>query len=349
MIDHVHTISIVIPAYNAGTSLHFALDSVLHQSYPNWNAIIIDDGSEDDTCEIARDYVNADHRFKLLAQTNTGVSGARNLGLAHVNGDWITFLDADDALGETYLENLMRLAAKNEDTDIVIGGASEVGRQTRLLKNRGELQLRDEKKKDLLFSLVDSELHGDSGYCLAILGCIWAKLYRKDILNGIQFDTRISMREDAAFNLEAFSRARSIALSTHCDYIYRQSNSTTSRSFHPCYDNEAEALLSRFKAIATQEKFPDLVLHLGSLHLYMTWLKLFALHPQNSFSRTEEDELIRQSFFDEKWKNAFEAAPPGELKLPYRLLKHFYTNQNILGVRALKSLNDVRKVALCTP
>ncbi|HAV4804452.1 TPA: glycosyltransferase, partial [Acinetobacter baumannii] len=94
-------ISIIIPAYNASKTICKTLESLIKQNRSDFEVLIIDDGSTDDTYEICRDYINQKENFKLIKQKNKGVSSARNLGLRNASGDYIVFMDADDILSNT--------------------------------------------------------------------------------------------------------------------------------------------------------------------------------------------------------------------------------------------------------
>lgn len=91
-------VSIIIPAYNAGKFLGECLNSVRTQTFPDFECLIVDDGSTDDTAAIACQYIEKDSRFKLLSQSNGGVSKARNLGIDKASGEFVSFVDADDLL-----------------------------------------------------------------------------------------------------------------------------------------------------------------------------------------------------------------------------------------------------------
>jgi len=97
--------SIITPAYRCAGSIGAAIDSVLAQTDPDWELVIVDDGSEDETLAIARSYAERDARITVLSQTNAGTSVARNTAMAASRGRWLVFLDADDELLPTYLEN----------------------------------------------------------------------------------------------------------------------------------------------------------------------------------------------------------------------------------------------------
>jgi len=112
-------VSIVIPAYNAALTLAEALDSVLAQTYPHWEAIIVDDGSTDATPEIAQRYAARDTRIRFFRQPNGGESAARNTGLRYARYDWLAFLDADDWISPLYLERMTEKLQSGSRLDAV--------------------------------------------------------------------------------------------------------------------------------------------------------------------------------------------------------------------------------------
>ena len=113
-------ISIIIPVYNAETTLSDCLDSISAQSYRNWEAICIDDGSNDRSLEILQKYQKNDSRFKVFHQSNNGVSSARNNALRHVakESEWIHFVDSDDFIAPTMYEDIFDAIYKQNDPSI---------------------------------------------------------------------------------------------------------------------------------------------------------------------------------------------------------------------------------------
>ena len=91
-------ISVVVPIYNVERYLHRALESLLSQTYKDWEAILVDDGSTDGSGRIADEYAGRDPRFKVIHKTNGGLSDSRNTGLELVEGEYLIFLDSDDFL-----------------------------------------------------------------------------------------------------------------------------------------------------------------------------------------------------------------------------------------------------------
>ena len=91
-------VSFIVPVYNAGKYLHRCIDSLMQQSFTDFEVLLVDDGSSDDSGKICNDYAAKDERVKVFRKVNGGVSSARNLGLDNASGEYISFVDADDYL-----------------------------------------------------------------------------------------------------------------------------------------------------------------------------------------------------------------------------------------------------------
>ena len=138
-------LSVIIPCYNAQKYLPACLDSLLSQSMRDFEAILIDDGSKDDTARVAMQYASADGRIRVIQQQNTGVSAARNAGLAVAKGEWVLFVDADDLLCEDALNTMLSYA--DDSVDMVVsthetfdesGRSQTVFPETRWMDKAGE-------------------------------------------------------------------------------------------------------------------------------------------------------------------------------------------------------------------
>ncbi|HEY6139044.1 MAG TPA: glycosyltransferase family 2 protein, partial [Thermoanaerobaculia bacterium] len=118
------TVSVIIPAYNYARFLPDAVDSVLAQTWSDWECVIVDDGSTDDTAAVARQYVERDRRVRYVRQENAGLAAARNTGLQNTTGEFVQFLDADDRLAPNKLRLHAEFLGAHPETDVVY---SEVG------------------------------------------------------------------------------------------------------------------------------------------------------------------------------------------------------------------------------
>lgn len=335
-------VSVIIPAYNAKGSISDAIESLKRQTFEGFEAIIVNDGSIDSTEDEASVAIGDDSRFCIHRQPNGGVSSARNLGLEYARGDWVTFLDADDVLAPMFLGGLLGRAAR--DIDIVIAGAKVIGGSKRPMANSRDCVVTGGEIQLLASSVLDGEDNDQIGYCASIAGCICSKIYRRASIDATRFDIRVAMREDALFNLSALCGARNVALSTRMDYIYRTYRSTASVSFHPRFNSEIDAFLEVCQSIWTENGLPVSSYHKGVLSTYMSWLKLYALHRDASFSARERFALVSESLHDERWGSSFEALRDAKLDASYSALRHAYRHGHPMMIAALKYANDLRRL-----
>lgn len=211
-------ISVIIPAYNAQAYLRECLESVLAQSFSDWEAIIVDDGSTDATLSIAREYATLDRRFRVVHTANKGVSSARNVAMDMSEGQWITFLDSDDLLPRRALECYMR--CKDTCADIISGGWSrDVGH-------------REPSRRPIRLSGARKALAGGL-YQTGISTIIGGKLYRREyLLDNIRFEAGMRY-EDLLFFCQVCMQARTVAEIDDTVYVYRDNPSSFINRFTP--------------------------------------------------------------------------------------------------------------------
>jgi len=130
-------VSVIIPCYNQAKFLSDAINSLILQSYDNWECIIVNDGSTDDTYSISQSLVKSDPRVKVVHQNNKGLSEARNSGMRVAGGDFFQFLDADDMLENDKLRMQIEFFHYNPEVDIVFGDARYFTTETPLLRDFG--------------------------------------------------------------------------------------------------------------------------------------------------------------------------------------------------------------------
>ena len=221
-------ITVIIPAHNAGAHLEACLDSVLGQSFTDWELIICDDGSTDDTGKISDRYSESDSRIKVIHKANAGVSAARNSCLDLAEGRYIAFVDADDTLDKDYLDELLNSAEKH--------GADITQCSFCFVNEKGERSA-DPYASDSVYTSGDEIMEAYfSGPVGDIRVSVWAKLFRRDLFDGIRFDTGLRIFEDAYYVYECCRKAGSVCIFSAPLYFYRQHKGSTMGSrMHEIY------------------------------------------------------------------------------------------------------------------
>lgn len=212
-------VSIIVPVYNAAPYLGRCVESLLNQSYTDFELILVDDGSNDSSALICDKYAVKDERVRVFHQPNAGPSAARNRGLDEAIGKWVCFVDADDYVDVNYVTDLVRGA---DDTRAVV------------VQGLIEMNGNGETCKELLLP-SHSYIEGDFGKMLETHnllehGYVVAKLYPLQLLrdNHIRFNVNIQRAEDLVFFLHALSVTKKVCLLSHSGYRYVTSQSSLS-------------------------------------------------------------------------------------------------------------------------
>lgn len=205
-------VSIVIPVYNSAKYLRECIDSVLAQSFSDWEVVAVDDGSPDNSPAILDEYAAKDSRIKVIHKANGGVSAARNDGLAAASGEYVLFADSDDLLLANALEVLIQKIS-SENADVVFGDHFSFQGNDGPEKDRRYIFFNEPfatSDRETIIKIQQTVLYRGfspyyserSGYLLATP---WAKLFRRQLLveNGIRFPLSISLFEDGIFVLRA--------------------------------------------------------------------------------------------------------------------------------------------------
>lgn len=210
MLNDNRLYSIIIPAYNAQETLVRCVDSVLAQSYSNFELIIVNDGSKDNTARIIDEYAAKDSRVIPIHKLNGGVSSARNVGLDRAKGDYVAFVDADDWLAERFLESFNK-----SESDVLIEGYKLFNESDEVINTYTpeNLIVTGENKTAELLEKYIIELYFRTP---------WAKCFKRDLLEKfrIKFDLNIKFGEDTVFFLEAIRFSKNIELIEESNYFY---------------------------------------------------------------------------------------------------------------------------------
>lgn len=205
--------SIIIPVYNVEPYLRDCLDSVLHQTFADWEAVCVNDGSTDHSGEILEDYAANDSRFKVLAKPNGGLSSARNAGMVVAKGDYILFLDSDDWLEPNALETIVK-EVNDEDMLCFSGRRYFEAPQS---FNPADQLVEKAYNSGMEYYNENALQHRDFAFV-----CVVLRAYKRSFLvnNGLVFKEGI-FHEDNLFTPKACFFAKQVKVVNACLYDYR--------------------------------------------------------------------------------------------------------------------------------
>lgn len=231
-------ISIIIPVYNAKDYLRRCLDSILEQTYTDWEALLIDDGSTDGSGNICDEYASKDNRFKVSHRENKGVSAVRNVGLAYASGEYIVFVDSDDFVHKDMLRWQYNML-KDNNADLVITGYEfayddtianiSVNEKVQVLDSEGAI----------------NKILENQQFCSP-----WTKLYKKELFENVKYPEG-EIYEDLMTAFEIFMAAEKIVYQNIPFYNYFQACVSITRS------EFSYSKLDEVKALRKQYEFID--------------------------------------------------------------------------------------------
>lgn len=222
-------LSIIVPVYNADKYIEECIQSILSQTYENFELLLIDDGSTDQSLKICNKFKRIDKRVKVFQKPNGGVSSARNLGLEKSKGDLISFCDADDIIDRKAYEILLDNFKKN-NVDRIVGGYKYLYPDGHCLCCKERLDDGIYFKDNLLPKMIDDGTL--SGF---LFSGVNNSIFKKNIIsnNKIKFNENIKYNEDSLFSFEYLLNSNSIySLQSVPLYFYRQHDlSATKKSY----------------------------------------------------------------------------------------------------------------------
>lgn len=204
-------ISMIVPVHNAAPYLRRCIDSLLAQSFSDYEIVLIDDGSTDGSADICNEYLSKDSRVKVIRQSNKGVSTARNRGMEVANGQYLSFIDADDWVEPDFLAVFVEEIDKRGGiVDCMIQGFIEHENQT--------------KQASYNYYPSAKEIGADL-YRLEenwLISYVWNKLFRKDVIDrwNISYDAQIPIGEDYLFCMAFMGKCTSLTVLPHIGYHY---------------------------------------------------------------------------------------------------------------------------------
>ena len=220
-------VSVVVPIYNAGKKLKKCINSILNQTFVNFELILVNDGSIDNSINICNKYKKKDSRVIVIDKENEGSIATRSRGASHATGNYIMFVDADDYIDPTMIEKMYKDATK-EDIDIIVCNTYKVLGDRAIIKQPNNSCYFKEDKiyegESIKYELAEAYLHGHP-----FPASIHSKLYKKDLIlsSGKYLEKIKFLGDDLYYNLEMFLKAKKVKVISSPLYYYRTGGFTS--------------------------------------------------------------------------------------------------------------------------
>lgn len=316
-------ISVIIPVYNAELYLHRCIDSILKQTYQNFEVILINDGSKDNSRAICNEYVSRNKNIRVIHKENSGASSARNIGIQEANGKYILFVDADDYISEEMLQKLISCAERYQ-SEMVLCEYSIVEKNSIVpvkLNFGACYRSNQEIKRELLSSYYGPYRVG--------IYCLWNKLFKKDIISKykIQFDIGLKRGEDAWFVFQYLKYCKRVDFIAKPYYFYYQNEESI---MHKIYENQYEKWVDMRKRLINENKELKFEIDYSLFYkdfLYKVSMYCRELSKQNKYEQIEK--IISDSFYQDAILFS------EKLPIHIRILNYFVKHRNIKAVLIL--------------
>lgn len=309
MSSNPQLISVIIPCYNAESTLEKCLNSVLNQDYENFEVIIINDGSTDSTSKIIEDFKIKNTRISAYYQSNSGVSKARNFGISKSKGDYICFVDSDDWVERNYCSTLFN-SLQSKDADISMVEAVYEDSNGKVVFDKkvfNEFTFTKERALELL--LEDKELQSHP----------WGKLYKKELFQNISFPENLQAFEDYYTIFKVFNNTIKVARSNDKLYHYIQFDNSLSHNLTP------QRAYHFFLAIMETYKFLNASTSLGNEgKIIKNMIKKLLMVLKRILRNTSKEEMVAEKEEIRKSFQDFFKYPINEIGLEYYLYLRLY-------------------------
>lgn len=270
-------LSIIVPVFNTEKYLRECVDSILAQTFTDFELILVDDGSKDSSLEICKEYEKKDKRVKVIHQENGGPGKARNKGLENATGEWIGFVDSDDWIEKETYETALNIA-KQKNADLV---------QWELAMEYSEKSVLNKCKPDGFFTAEQSGEYYRS--------VVYASIFMRKIIeeNKIHFPIDSSLSEDALFNYQYYLKTKNCYYIGKCFYHFRQNDSSITH-------NVTKAMILGKKKVV--DKISELAEQNGGFG-YVKNIKRNAKLQALTWTKSPDYKLFRELYPEIKYKD----------------------------------------------
>lgn len=248
-------ISVIVPVYNCEKYLRQCIDSILEQTYHDFELLLVNDGATDNSGMLCDEYAKKDNRIRVIHKENGGVSSARNRGIEQSRGNFITFVDSDDFVSTDYLQKMHEIICTGGDIamckfayydDTGVHNANEE------LPDRVYMEEETEEYINFLSRFLT--------FSKNIFGSACRVLWRRGVIAEVRFNPAVRVSEDLLFLLQTLNNASTLICTEHVGYFYRVNAASATKSYKKNYLQSQSTLHQELKLLLEDSKSLDTVL-----------------------------------------------------------------------------------------
>lgn len=306
--------SVIVPVYNAEKYIKQCVDSILNQSYSDFEVILVDDGSPDNCPAICDEYAKKDSRVKVIHKENGGHTSARLAGVTKSNGEYNVFVDSDDFVANDYLQTFA-IGVKNGLADIVCVGNVETDGENQKFcpfnKVEDGFYDREEIEKKIFPMLLENVAGG------SFSSTLWGKAIRKGLILPVlsKIDKRIKIGEDAVCIKSCIYKSKGISVFNNCLYYYRQNPKSIVHVKKPRPWTDIELYVKEIKENINLDEFDF------KAQFYRNVVHILFNVVTSQFNRKEKNSVIvkdiKEKLKNPEYKNAIENCITRDKKLRF--------------------------------
>lgn len=307
-------ISVIVPIYNVELYLRQCVDSLINQTYREFEIVLVDDGSSDGCPNLCDEYAAIDSRIKVIHKKNGGLVSARKAGLDYSTGKYVTFVDGDDWLDLTYIDKCNDIINKYQPDVVSLNAwffATETEVRLSTVGNNYEGVYERQRLENLVYPNI---LYSAPFYNFGIAPSLCTKIIRRELLEQYMSNVpeNIRMGEDLVVSLPCILKANTVYFSNTCGYYYRQNPTSITHTFDPMAPERVDSLIrtleKELKCYGNEYHMQD------QIAMYAVYITEFTIVSLIKGSRDLKKDLCRLEIL---WNNA--TVKRGEkLKLPFR-------------------------------
>lgn len=292
--------SIIVPCYNTKIEYFIqCVNSIINQTYDNFEVIIVDDGSTEENVRIYQETIEKDKRFTVISQKNQGVSVSRNRGIEESKGDYIIFIDSDDYVQCDMLEkinNIISSYENNELCDLVIFEHMEWNNK---IKEMYIKVLDEEDKINIIQQLMDENNWLSCGGELNHFGSVWNKCYRKSFIvqNKIELESGIRYCEDVLFSIKSIYMSKKTVYTNYKLYNYRIYGNSTFDKYNENADKDFIKFIYKLKSLLLELRLYDKLKEAYIMKIYTSYQFVMILQ---MFNKGNSESIKNNT---KKWKS----------------------------------------------